>query len=194
MTRLFVQPEHDSTVTLAAMADPTEIAATLAAVGVRFEQWSASKPLGADASSDEVLEAYRADVDRVAAEGGYVSVDVVGMHGEAGNPAWAQQAAEARAKFRAEHTHAEDEVRFFVDGGGAFYLRLDGRVHVVCCEAGDLLSVPVGTRHWFDMGLYPRFRAIRFFQTPEGWVGNFTGDDIATRFPSYDDFVAVPAA
>jgi len=29
------------------------------------------------------------------------------------------------------------------------------------------------------------FAAIRFFERPDGWVGNFTGSDIADRFPRY---------
>ncbi|HLH25255.1 MAG TPA: cupin [Chloroflexota bacterium] len=190
MTKLIVLPENDAATTLLATTDPAEIARALAGVGVRFEQWVAAAPLGAGASQDAMLAAYRADVDRLAAEGGYGTVDVVGLRGDPADPAWPAQAAEARGKFLAEHTHADDEVRFFVDGRGAFYLRLAGRVHIVCCEAGDLLGVPAGTRHWFDMGTNPAFVAIRFFREPEGWVGRFTGDDIATRFPAFDDLIA----
>jgi 1,2-dihydroxy-3-keto-5-methylthiopentene dioxygenase len=189
MTKLIVLPENDAATTLVETTEAAEIARVLADVGVRFEQWVAEVPLAAGASQDEVLATYRADVDRLAAEGGYVTVDVVGLHGDPADPTWPAKAAEARGKFLAEHTHADDEVRFFVEGRGAFYLRLDGRVHVVCCEAGDLLSVPASTRHWFDMGTKPGFVAIRFFREPDGWVGNFTGDDLATRFPAFDDVV-----
>jgi 1,2-dihydroxy-3-keto-5-methylthiopentene dioxygenase len=190
MTRLIVLPEDDPTTTLVATTDAAEIAARLATVGVRFEQWSAATPLAADAAQDDVLAAYRADIERLAAEGGYVSVDVARLHGDPADPTWPARAAEARARFLAEHTHADDEVRFFVEGRGAFYLRLAGRVHIVCCEAGDLLGVPAATRHWFDMGTNPSFAAIRFFRIADGWVGDFTGDDIATRFPPFDDLVA----
>ncbi|HRE00001.1 MAG TPA: cupin domain-containing protein, partial [Ilumatobacteraceae bacterium] len=103
---------------------------------------------------------------------------------------WPAAAATARDRFLAEHTHDDDEVRFFVEGSGAFYLRMGGEVAIVVCAEGDLLSVPAGTTHWFDMGTSPRFAAIRFFRVPEGWVGHFTGDDIATRFETYDDLVA----
>jgi 1,2-dihydroxy-3-keto-5-methylthiopentene dioxygenase len=40
------------------------------------------------------------------------------------------------------------------------------------------------------MGERPDFKCIRFFTRPEGWVGNFTGSDIATRFPDFDTHVA----
>ena len=57
-------------------------------------------------------------------------------------------------------------------------------------ERGDLLSVPKGTTHWFDMGTQPDFTAIRFFRDQEGWVGEFTGDPIAERIPDFDTIVA----
>ena len=44
--------------------------------------------------------------------------------------------------------------------------------------------------HWFDMGENPDFKCIRLFTTENGWVGDFTGSEIATRFPGMDDFVA----
>ena len=99
-------------------------------------------------------------------------------------------AAEFRNKFLAEHTHADFEVRFVVDGSGLFYLHLGDRVMLVLCEKGDLISVPANTTHWFDMGENPDFKCIRLFTTEDGWVGDFTGSDIATRFPDMDTFVA----
>ena len=39
----------------------------------------------------------------------------------------------------------EDEIRFFVQGAGTFYLHLGDEVVAVLCEAGDLLSVPALT-------------------------------------------------
>jgi 1,2-dihydroxy-3-keto-5-methylthiopentene dioxygenase len=92
----------------------------------------------------------------------------------------------ARRKFLDEHTHAEDEVRFFVEGAGAFYLHLGARVFQVVCGAGDLLSVPAGTKHWFDMGPAPRFTVIRLFTDPAGWVAEPTGDAIASRLPRFE--------
>jgi 1,2-dihydroxy-3-keto-5-methylthiopentene dioxygenase len=88
-----------------------------------------------------------------------------------------------RRKFLDEHTHAEDEVRFFVAGSGQFTLHIGPRVYEVLCEAGDLIGVPDGTPHWFDMSESPYFVAIRLFTNREGWVADFTGTDIAQRFP-----------
>ena len=114
-------------------------------------------------------------------ERGYVTVDVISLNSD--HP----QKAELRAKFLDEHRHAEDEVRFFVAGRGLFTLHIDDYVYAVLCEKNDLISVPAGTPHWFDMGEHPHFVAIRLFNNPEGWVANFTGEDIASRFPRLED-------
>jgi 1,2-dihydroxy-3-keto-5-methylthiopentene dioxygenase len=160
------------------------IAERLGAIGVQFERWEAGRPLTRDADQDEVLDAYRSDIERLNERFGFQSVDVVSLQ-----PDHPDRAA-FRQKFLAEHTHDDFEVRFFVDGRGLFYLHVDGRVHMLLCERGDLISVPAGTTHWFDMGERPDFKCIRFFTRPEGWVGNFTGSDIATRFPDFDTHVA----
>ena len=181
------QPAEPQTKT----GDGAEIAAILKEIGVRFERWTlAGLPEGA--SNEDVLAAYREQVDEVSAREGYVLVDVAQLRpsedGE--DEAWAQTAATARAKFLNEHRHADDEDRFFVSGSGVFYLHVAGKVHAVLCEAGDLLSVPANTTHWFDMGTKPSFTAIRFFHDEDGWVGDFTGSDVSTRFPTYDEIVA----
>lgn len=191
MTRLIVTPDDAPADVLLDTEKLDEIASALDAVGVRYERWQVDAPIPADATDDDVLAALASDVQRVRDAGGYVTVDVARLRrGAEADAEWAEKAAGARSKFLAEHRHADDEVRYFVDGRGAFYLRLDGKVHVVLCETGDLLNVPAGTRHWFDMGTNPGFVALRFFREHEGWVGDFTGDDIATKFRTFDEITA----
>jgi 1,2-dihydroxy-3-keto-5-methylthiopentene dioxygenase len=189
MTALMLYADTDPSQIVESTRDPQRIAQLLGDVGVSYERWGV-RELAAHASTEEVLAAFATEVDRVKAQG-YTTVDVARLAGDLDDPVFLEQAAGARAKFLAEHRHADDEVRFFVEGSGAFYLRLERPgggtfVHIVTCEAGDYLSVPRGTRHWFDMGTRPRFTAIRFFQDPDGWVGDFTGDPIATSFPTFD--------
>jgi 1,2-dihydroxy-3-keto-5-methylthiopentene dioxygenase len=159
--------------------DTRDIIKALVPFDVRFERWQATRELPPGAGQDEVLEAYAADVERLKKIGGYQSADVVRMR-----PDHPDREA-MRQKFLSEHTHADDEVRFFVEGAGAFYLRNKEQVLQIVCTAGDLLSVPKQTRHWFDMGPKPLFAAIRLFTTPEGWVADFTGDRIADNIPKY---------
>lgn len=161
-----------------------DIAAQLAQIGVRFERWQADRALSADATQDEILKAYGDFIGRLTQEYGFKSVDVVSLRPD--NP----QKDELRAKFLSEHVHDDFEVRFFVDGSGLFYLHVNDRVYVVLCEQGDLISVPAGVRHWFDMGANPDFKCIRLFVIPDGWVARFSGSDIASSFPDYDSFVA----
>ena len=154
-----------------------DIRAQLERVGVQIERWEASRQLDAQASQDEVIEAYREPINRLMQHYGFKTVDVIGMHPE--HP----QREALRQKFLSEHTHDEFEVRFFVDGEALFYLHTGGQVYGVLCTRGDLISVPAKMTHWFDMGPQPSFKAIRLFITPEGWVANYTGDKIADRFP-----------
>ena len=192
MTRLIVSPDGAPDSVVIDTEKPHEIAAELGAVGVRFEQWDIGVSLPPTGAPDsDVLGAFSEDIRRVKDEAGYVSVDVARLQrGDESQADWDAKVGGARPKFLAEHTHRDDEVRYFVEGQGAFYLRLAGNVLIVVCEAGDLIAVPAGTRHWFDMGTDPGFTALRFFRDPEGWVGDFTGDDIATRFRSLDDLNA----
>jgi 1,2-dihydroxy-3-keto-5-methylthiopentene dioxygenase len=190
MTLLQTMPEDDPGTVLVRTRDHVEITAALAAHGVAFRRWTLrTSPVTAALPSAELLAAYREEIDRLCAGQGLALVDVARLHaGDAASDSaeWRERAAKARGIFLDEHRHGEDEVRFFAHGTGCFYLRLGGRVHAVVCEAGDLLAVPAGTRHWFDMGPRPEFAAIRFFEQEDGWVGDFTGDPIAARFPRLD--------
>jgi 1,2-dihydroxy-3-keto-5-methylthiopentene dioxygenase len=180
MSRLRIFSEADPAAPQLVANTAEFIAEQLAKIGVRFEQWQAAAPLAPGATPDEVMAAYRADIDKIVAEKGYRAVDVVSIH-----PAHPDREA-MRRKFLDEHFHKEDEVRFFVAGSGLFTLHVGDRVYEILCATGDLIGVPDSTLHWFDMGPEPHFVAIRFFTEPDGWVGHFTGSDWAQRFPRYE--------
>ena len=175
MSRLQVFDEDGAL--LSQTDDAGIIAERLAAVGVTFERWSTRGVSGN--TPDAILAAYAPEVERLRAIGGYRSVDVVIVAPD--HP----ERVPMRAKFLSEHSHAEDEVRFFVGGSGLFTLHAGARVWAVTTEAGDLMLVPAGMAHWFDMGEAPYFTAIRMFVNPDGWVATFTGDAIADRFPRH---------
>ena len=177
MSHLTIYDEADATSTLLSTDDFAEISAQLKAAGIRIERWQTDANLAADADNDTIIAAYQAEIDRLVSERGYQTYDVVSM-----NPDHPDK-AEFRKKFLDEHTHGEDEVRFFVRGHGLFIIHAGGKVYSMLCEKDDLISVPANTKHWFDMGPNPTFTAIRLFNNPEGWVANFSGDDIGSRFP-----------
>lgn len=159
------------------------IADRLRELGVAFERWQADRELSDDAGQEEILAAYGEPVDRLRKLYGFQSADVIGVGPD--HP----QKEQLRAKFLNEHTHSDFEVRFFVGGRGLFYLHPDENVYCVLCESGDLISVPAGVKHWFDMGERPELKCIRLFTTPEGWVADFTGADIAEKFPRMERYL-----
>ncbi|WP_237153841.1 1,2-dihydroxy-3-keto-5-methylthiopentene dioxygenase [Oryzibacter oryziterrae] len=181
MTQLIVYEAGNPANVLLDTRDFQVIAEAVSSLGARIERWEASHPLKTDASSEEILTAYAPEIDRLKSERGYTNADVV--HIKPGNPNWPA----LRQKFLGEHIHDEDEVRFFVEGSGAFYLHIGDKVYEVVGEAGDLLSVPHGVKHWFDGGPVGNFTVIRLFTNQEGWIAHFTGDDISATVPYYNE-------
>jgi len=159
----------------------TDIEAKLNAIGVQFERWTAAQVLTTHASNDEVLTVYGDSIDRLKHQYGFQSADVIKL--DATHP----DKVAIRQRFRAEHTHSEFEVRFFVEGRGLFYLHVGAQVFGVLCEQGDLISVPANVTHWFDTGEHPHLACIRLFTNPEGWVADFTDNDTAKLFPTLDE-------
>jgi 1,2-dihydroxy-3-keto-5-methylthiopentene dioxygenase len=184
MTELAIYRDADPSDSPIVTSNREEIALLLEAAGVRYELWNAEAELERDADDQQILAAYATEIARLSKEQGYNSVDVFRIAPD--NP----NRNTFRHKFLAEHTHDEDEVRFFVEGSAAFYLHIGDKVYRTVCTRGDLLSVPAGTPHWFDMGPEPRFTAIRLFVSPEGWVATFTGSAIAETLPLFEDQAA----
>ncbi|WP_054814989.1 1,2-dihydroxy-3-keto-5-methylthiopentene dioxygenase [Nocardia arizonensis] len=191
MTLLQVMAADDAAEVRVRTTDDAVITAELARHGIAFDRW----PVVAEAAalpSEELLARYADQVALLNESGRYKHIDIARIHPDDADPQWPARAKGAREKFLDEHRHAEDEVRYFAAGRGCFYLRLGAEVLAVVCEGGDLLSVPAGTPHWFDMGERPDFIAIRFFEEEDGWVGDFTGDAISGGFPSLDDLLTAP--
>jgi 1,2-dihydroxy-3-keto-5-methylthiopentene dioxygenase len=176
MSQLTIYHENHPQTPIAEYSTEDGISRELAQVGVRFERWIAQGEIPDHATNEAIIAAYQSDIDRLVAETGYQTYDVISLTPD--HP----QKRELRQKFLAEHTHDDDEIRFFNRGKGLFTLHIEDKVYEVICEKNDLISVPAGTRHWFDMGENPDFTCIRLFDSPQGWVANFTGSDIADKF------------
>jgi 1,2-dihydroxy-3-keto-5-methylthiopentene dioxygenase len=157
-------PEENRTLT-----DPKEIVRYLRGIGIDYEQWEPAHPVAADAPPEEILAAYSPEIERLKSLGGYVSADVINVKPE-------MPGLDAMlAKFNREHWHDEDEVRFVIQGRGLFHIHpSQGPVVAVEVEAGDLLRVPRGAWHWFDLCADREIRAIRLFQSTAGWTPRYT--------------------
>jgi 1,2-dihydroxy-3-keto-5-methylthiopentene dioxygenase len=190
MTLLQVMPDNDADEVRLRTDDAATIRDELATRGIAFERSTVASDLDVNQPAERILARHGDQIAAINADGRYRHIDVAAVQPDHDDPDWRANAATARSKFLAEHRHAEDEVRFFVAGRACFYLHLEPEVFAVVCESGDLLTVPAGTRHWFDMGADPDFAAIRFFEREDGWIGDFTGDTIGQRFPTLDQLIA----
>jgi 1,2-dihydroxy-3-keto-5-methylthiopentene dioxygenase len=152
---------------------PDQISEFLRPYGIWHERWDVAGRIGPEATSDEILAAYAPEIERLEAAGGYVTADVINVTPETPN----LQAM--LDKFNKEHTHSEDEVRFIVKGRGIFHVNpVSAPVFAIEVEAGDLINVPAGTRHWFDLCADRTIRAIRLFLDPSGWTPNYVTDGV----------------
>lgn len=190
MTLLQVMAESDAVAVRLRTDDAGLIGTELSKRDIAFDRWPTKAGFDVHRPADQILAEYADVVEALNSDGRYRHIDVAALQPDDNDPGWHDVATAARSKFLAEHRHAEDEVRFFVAGRGCFYLHIKPEVLAVVCEGGDLLSVPAGTRHWFDMGARPDFMALRFFEEEDGWIGDFTDDLIGERFPTLDQLVA----
>ena len=158
-----------------------DIASTLAEQGVRFDHWQATAKIRPGASHEDVISACQVPIDTLMTHHGLRAIDVISLDRD--HP----QKESIRASFFNEHRQDQDEVLLFASGSALISVRIDDYVYAVLCERNDLISVPAGTRHWFDMGEQPSFVAIRLFNNPDGWTAQFTGERIADQFPRLDD-------
>jgi 1,2-dihydroxy-3-keto-5-methylthiopentene dioxygenase len=157
--------------------DPQEAAEFLSQFGIWYERWEVAGRIGADATNDEILAAYKPEVDRLKRQGGYVTADVI-------NVTPRTEGLDAMLnKFNKEHTHSEDEVRFTVQGSGVFHIHPpEGPVFAIQVQSGDLLNVPAGTQHWFDLCEDRTIRCIRLFLDPAGWAPHYVDGGVHARY------------
>lgn len=163
-----------------------DVAAFLATHGIEYDCWTPAHPVPADAPAETVLAAYANEIETLKRRGGYVTADVIDVKPDTPNLDM------MLAKFSREHWHDEDEVRFIIEGRGLFHVHpATGPVFAIEVEAGDLIRVPRGTHHWFDLCGDRRIRAIRLFQDMSGWAPHYTDSGVDKGFepvcfgPSY---------
>jgi 1,2-dihydroxy-3-keto-5-methylthiopentene dioxygenase len=157
--------------------EPQEIRDFLKPFGIWYEKWDVEGRIGADATNEEILAAYAPEIDRLKEQGGFVTADVINVTPDV-------EGLDAMLnKFNKEHTHSEDEVRFTVRGGGIFHIHPDnGPVFAIQVESGDLINVPQGTRHWFDLCNDRTIRCIRLFLDTSGWAPHYVDNGVQDNY------------
>ena len=149
----------------------------LAGIGIDYERWESVAGVPPDASAEQILSAYAKQINELKSRGGYVTADVIDVNRDTpGLDA-------LLAKFNIEHRHDEDEVRYIISGRGLFHVHPQlGPVVAIEVEAGDLIRIPRGTLHWFDLCGDRRIRAIRLFQDVSGWIPHYTHSAIDRNY------------
>ena len=159
------------------ITDKAGIAAFLAGHGIHYETWPLEDRVDPAAPAETILSAYAPEIDELKRRGGFVTADVIDVYPDTPN-------LEAMlARFNKEHTHTEDEIRFILQGRGVFHINPGDRpVFAIEVWAGDLISVPLGTKHWFDLCGDRRIRAIRLFQDMSGWTPHYVAEGVHSLY------------
>ena len=149
----------------------------LTSINIEYQTWTPEHPTSAEATQEEILKAYKKEIDQLKARGGYVTADVINI------TAQTPGLDAMLAKFSREHWHDEDEVRFILAGSGVFHIHPEGgAVSAIEVEPGDLIRVPRGTWHWFDLCSDKQIRAIRLFQDAAGWTPLYTDSGVDKKY------------
>ena len=154
------------------LKDEDSIRECLKTFGIDYERWPPAHDVAADSTAETVLKAYAKEIDDLKTRGGYVTADVIDVTPETPG------LEEMLAKFDREHWHDEDEVRIVISGHGLFHIHGDAGVLAIEVGVGDLIRVPRGTRHWFNLCSDRRIRAIRLFQEMSGWTPHYTNSEV----------------
>lgn len=164
-----------------------DIARELASLNVQLNYWSVgdngetrqllAKEALTDDEKERVLQALDGYFEQLKDDLGYQSRDLIVLHPNTPN------LDTLMAKFDNCHTHADDEVRYIVDGEGVFgFVRPDRSQVELTIQPEEYINVPAGTEHWFHLSDRKRIKAVRYFVTTEGWVPEYTKTEI--RFPA----------
>jgi 1,2-dihydroxy-3-keto-5-methylthiopentene dioxygenase len=164
-------PDQDRVIT-----DYGEAQSFLKSINIDYEIWG-SKEIPAGATNEEILAAYSEPIEKLKEQGGYVTADIINVNSETPN------LQTMLDKFNKEHLHEEDEVRFCIEGSGVFHIHPEnGPITAIEMGKGDLIRVPKGTHHWFDLCETKTIKCIRLFEEASGWAPHYTGSDVAEGY------------
>jgi 1,2-dihydroxy-3-keto-5-methylthiopentene dioxygenase len=162
---------------------PEDIDRELAPLQVSLKRWEITKdPAIAELLAKESLDNEEKELvlnsldryfDKLKTTAGYQSRDLIVLHPEF------PDLSQLLSKFAYCHTHADDEVRYVIDGEGVFgFVRPDRSQVKLTIQPEEYINVPAGTEHWFHLTQSNRIKAVRYFTTTEGWTPEYTGTEI----------------
>ena len=150
------------------LSNVDDIASFLEQHGLWYERWELHDLPPANAPAEVILERFKVEIERLNKRGGFKTADVINLRPD--TPGLDSMLT----KFAAEHRHTEDEVRFVLHGRGVFHINPEnGPIFAVEMQSGDLINVPAGTRHWFNLCSDRTIVTIRLFQDTTGWAPHY---------------------
>lgn len=165
--------------------EPAAVSEYLKSQGIVYQNWDISKLQGELKEDYQVtpelqaaiLGVFKPEIDALSEQHGYLSSDIVVLSDQTPN------LEDLLVKFQGEHHHTEDEVRFIVDGEAIFTIKghKDGVYFDTVLFAGDLISVPTNTRHWFTLTDLRKVKAIRIFESKDGWVAVYDESELTKQ-------------
>ena len=155
----------------------------LACLNVKLNYWSVGNNpqlrdlLAKDSLTEEQKEVVLQGLDnyfeQLKQTAGYQERDLIVLHPDTPN------LDGLLAKFNRVHTHADDEVRYIIDGEGVFgFVRPDGSQIELTIQPEEYINVPAKAEHWFHLTSARRVKAVRYFSNTEGWVPEYTGREV----------------
>lgn len=165
------------------LKDIEQISAELAPLNIRLNRWPVSNspqsqilltsPSLSEEEKEQLLQTLDHYFEQLKQTENYQSRDLIVIHPDTPN------LDTMLSKFDKCHTHADDEVRYIIDGEGVFgFVRPDGSQVELTVHAEEYINVPAGTEHWFYLTSTKRIKAVRYFVGTEGWTPEYTGTPI----------------
>lgn len=163
------------------VSDQQEVRAFLESRDILYEAWDIEKLPASlqenyqltDEDKEAILATFHDEIQDVSARRGYKTADVISLSDATPN------LDELLVNFQKEHHHTDDEVRFIVSGHGIFAIDDAERGYFnIELNPGDLISVPVNTRHYFTLQEDRQVVAVRIFVTTEGWVPIYEKENV----------------
>lgn len=161
--------------------DVSEFSDELRDAGIHFEQWPTVTHLpNTEIREDDVFNIYKDQIADVKKRFNYTQVDVSTMKPDDAF------SISVRGRYLSEHTHEEDEVRFFLAGKVLVYLHINHKIHILECTKGDFIIIPAGIKHWVDIGPKPNFTVLRWFDSKKAFTNQFTSGFVAEATPRWE--------
>lgn len=160
-----------------------EIARELSSLNVQINHWPVktdpqlhsllARESLSEVEKEQVLQALDHYFQELQRQSGYQSRDLIVLYPGLAN------LFTMLAQFNRPHTHADNEVRYILDGEAVFgFVRPDNSQVKLIVQPEEYINIPAGTEHWFHLTPIQRVKAVRYFTTTEGWIPEYTNAQI----------------